>query len=288
LRKIVGVSASSRPWGNCETAVKRILVSAQEAGADADFIRLTDLAIGPCRGCFTCLGETGACPVEDDLCEFLKRLRSSDGLVLAAPVYFMAPSAALIALTDRLLTMAADWVPEAPERPAVTLTLMGNSEWRGVARPLVNLTASLLGFRLLESLSLVAEGPGDIIRDAGAVERLDMTGKALASGVALARGTESGACPVCRGDSFRIEPPFIVCPICGAAAHLGDYLDQGKFVSSGQEPRWGLAWLNSHVESWIKPSVRDYKKRRKRIIEALRSLKKHYALNSERGKSDVR
>ena len=33
MRKILGISASTRLWGNCETSVKQVLAAAMEAGA---------------------------------------------------------------------------------------------------------------------------------------------------------------------------------------------------------------------------------------------------------------
>jgi multimeric flavodoxin WrbA len=287
MRSAIGMSASCRAWGNCESAVKQILVSAHRAGAETGFVRLTDLKIEPCRGCFACLVKGGMCTVDDDLRGLLGRIASSDMLILAAPVYFTAPSSNLIALMDRLLVMAGtDRAPDR-DRPAVTLTMMGNYLWRGVARPLVNMTASLLGFNVVESLTLVAEGPGEVIADSRIARRLRSIGEKLAKGQPISEDAEPSICPTCKSDFFRIEPPFIVCPVCGEAGWLEDHINAGRFTATGRERSWGLSWLDKHVESWIRPSLLRYKEQRRKIINSLRELKKAYSEIGERGETDV-
>jgi len=287
MTSAIGISASRRTWGNCESAVKQILVSAHRAGAKTGFIRLTDLKIEPCRGCFACLAESGICAIDDDLRGLLDDIAGSDVLILAAPVHFMAPSSNLIALMDRTLAMAGrDRAPDR-DRPAVTLTVMGNHLWRGVARPLVNMTASLLGFNVTESLSLVAEGPGEVNTDSRITRRLKSIGEKIAKGGVISEDSERSVCPTCKSDFFRIEPPLIVCPVCGETGRLEDYVTTGSFTTTGRARRWGLSWLDKHVESWIRPSISRYKEQRRKIINSLTELKKAYSETGERGRADV-
>lgn len=287
MRKILGISASTRAWGNCETSVKQVLAAAMDAGARTAFLRLPDLKIGPCRGCFRCLKEGARCPVDDDLYKFLDEVGAFDDIVLASPVYFLSAAAALVGLMDRLLTVNAYMTPsDAPGR-AVTVTLMGNSKWRGVAEPFVNLTASLLGFEIMESLSLVAEGPGEVIFRQNTAERLTRLGRALAKGEPPEALKRRGVCPVCRSDFFRIEPPAIVCPICGLKGDLDTYTAEGAFAASGEPQRWGRRWLAAHIDSWIRPSLERYVENRKEILSKVRHLKAKHREQEERGKQDV-
>ncbi len=194
-QSILGISASSRVWGNCETSVKLALLSAMDEGARTDFIRLTDVKIDPCRGCFTCLSEAGACAIEDDLGGLLERIGEARALVLAAPVYFGLPPAVLVSLLDRLLVVTASRELPRDPRPAVTITLMGNEKWRGVAQPVVNTAVSLLGFEIAESVSIVAEGPGEVLSHPGVVEKLKRAGKSLVAAVPSAAGRPSAPAP---------------------------------------------------------------------------------------------
>jgi multimeric flavodoxin WrbA len=287
MRRILGISASKRVWGNCETAVKQVLEAAAGEGARVSFVRLADLDIRACRGCFRCVGEGGRCLVDDDLYGFLDRVKAADDIVLASPVYFMAASACVVGLLDRLLTVNAYVEGDAARRHAVTLTLMGNGEWRGVAEPFVNLTASLLGFEVLESLSLVAEGPGEVLGRPEVVERLGRVGRALAGGETAPGGRPASTCPICRSDFFRLEPPLIICPVCGLEGDLEAYTTSGVFKPTGGPARWGRAWLAAHIDAWIRPSVSRYSVERKQVLRKLRALKAEYREIEERGKSDV-
>lgn len=287
MAKILGISASKRSWGNCETSVKVVLASAGDTGADTDFVRLTDLSIEACTGCFRCVQGDRRCPIEDDLYALVGYLEGADGLVLAAPVYFLSPPAVLVGLLDRLLTMGEVCGGEPREKPAVTMTLMGNRQWRGITEPLVNMTASLLGFEVVRSMGLVAEGPGEIVTKDDVIRRLEAIGQDLAGGALAAEEVTSDLCPVCRSDFFRIEPPSIVCPVCGAVGDLEHYIERQEFIGRRGECRWGVSWLNRHIEAWVRPSITRYRDRRKAIIRGLGRLRPHRGVQSERGNADV-
>jgi multimeric flavodoxin WrbA len=287
MATILGISASARIWGNCETSVKQVLTAAGEAGAETRFARLTDRNLEPCRGCFRCLSKEGTCPIDDDLYALLGEIRSSDALVFASPVYFMSPPGALMGFLDRLLTVRSDMDAGGSLGPAVAITVMGNRRWRGVAEPLLNLTVSILGFEVVESLSLVAEGPGEVIASPDAAGRLVELGRALASGVGLAASERLKVCPVCRSDFFRLEPPAVVCPVCGLEGDLDAYVAAGRFVRTGGELRWGQEWLARHIDSWIRPSLQRYRKGRKEILANLRGLKERYKDRDGGGETDV-
>lgn len=285
--KLLGVSASTRVWGNCEAAAKSVLVAAREAGAKIDFIRLTDFNIEPCRGCFRCLARGKRCPSDDDLYRLLAEFQQADAIILGAPVYFLSPPAALVGLMDRLLTMGSLRERREAGRPAVTVTIMGNHKWRGVAEPLINMTVSLLGFDIAESMSLVSEGPGEILSLDGVVERFGEIGRALALGEPLQTQGREGTCPVCRADFFRIETGRVICPVCGAAGELGAFAEQGSSAISGDEARWGILWLDKHIEDWVAPSVERYRGKLKSVFKNLRYLKDRYSAAKERGEVDV-
>jgi hypothetical protein len=261
--------------------VKRILLSAREAGSEIEFIRLTDLRLEPCRGCFRCLRD-GRCVLEDGLEEILSRALRAEALVLAAPVYFLAPAASVIHLLDRLLVMARR--PEVREgRRAVTATLMGSRAWRGLAEPYVNMTAGLLGFNLAESLTIEAQGPGSVL-SAPEAARLPGLGRALAVGGEIRGEPAPGACPVCRSDSFRVGSEEVICPVCGMTGDREEYLKSGRLTGSREEVRWGVPWIKRHVASWIEPSVRKFMENRRAVLEPLRLLRGRYD-RQERGKT---
>lgn len=287
---LLGISCSARIWGNCESSVKTVLVSAAERGATCKFVRLTDLRLDACRGCFRCVRE-GFCPIDDDLKCLLDLVSRCDAMVLAAPVYFMVAPSQLIRLLDRLLVMSNSCLPL---RPAITITIMGNSKWRGVSEPIVNMTASLLRFEVIASLAQVAEGPGEVLLDIEGVEQLSRLGKLIVEKCheiserlrndeqmgSCARRSEiifenrGGVCTFCRSDFFRIEGKMVICPICGNVGDLVWLSESGEFRSMECQPRWGIEWLKSHIASWIKPSIKRYRLVAPRALAEVKDLRR--------------
>ena len=150
------------------------------------------------------------------------------------------------------------------------------------------MVVSLLGFRIVDSLSLIAEGPGEVIMGPGIADRLEGIGRALARGSLIETPDgRTDVCPICRSDFFTIEPPSIVCPVCGSKGDLATYAGESRFVSTGGEVRWGTDWLRGHVDEWVRPSVDRYKANMKKILKNLRRLREEYAEEEERGKPDV-
>ena len=269
--RILGVAASGRKWGNSECSVKMILNSARAAGADTEFHRLGEFRMLHCQGCLRCVYKDG-CPLPDDLYKFLNLCEEVDALVLSAPVYFLSINSLPTALMDRLLT--TDALPaDRGERPAVTVNILGKREWRGVGRSYLNMTAYLLGFKVEESMDVVAEGPGDVLMHRVNCDKLEAAGAALASGDGLAGGAGRGLCPGCMSDFFRLEPPLIVCPVCGYRGELAAYTERREFVDAGSKPRIGRTWLQWHIDDWLRPSAARYMRRRREVLRRLRELK---------------
>lgn len=269
--KILGIAVSGRKWGNSACSANMILNSARAQGAETEFYRLTDFSLLHCTGCLKCVYK-GGCPLEDDLYKLLDLCESADALVLAAPVYFLGPNSLLTALMDRLLT--TDALPaDRVGRPAVTVNVLGKREWRGVGRSYLNMTAWLLGFKVEQCLDIVAEGPGDVLMHRVNCERLETTGAALTGSAEFPVGREPALCPGCMSDFFRIEPPVIVCPVCGYRGDLAAYIERGEFRDAGSKPRIGREWLKWHIDDWLRPSAARYMKRRREVLRRLRGLK---------------
>ncbi len=270
--KVVGISASRRQWGNCDCSVKTLLLGCREAGAEIEFYRLTDFKILQCKGCFDCVKE-GRCSLEDDLYRLLEIVASCDCLVIASPVYFLLPPSGVIALLDRLL-VAPRYFSGEREKPSVTITLMGNRRWRGLCEPILNFVVSLMGFEVTASFGFVAEGPGSILLNRHAVQRLTLAGNALAKGGSIKGASGESKCPVCRSDFFRIEENEIRCPICGKCK--AEKQLSRKLGSKEESLTWGLKWLESHIDGWISPSIERYATRRRKILTKVRELKEKY------------
>lgn len=95
---VLGVSGSPSQNSNTDRLVKIVLES---TGMETEFIKLSDLDIGPCRACMNCVS-TNECIMDDDYRELSKKVRRADALVVGSPAFFGMPSGFTKAFLERL------------------------------------------------------------------------------------------------------------------------------------------------------------------------------------------
>jgi len=103
--KILGISGSPVKRGNVETFLTRAVEGLPGRDIDREIIHLSALKIKDCRHCNFCLTkqtEGKYCSIKDDAQAVFEKAEQADIIVLATPVYFMRPSAAMAAFVDRL------------------------------------------------------------------------------------------------------------------------------------------------------------------------------------------
>lgn len=98
--KVLGISSSPRVDGNSELLLRQALAGAESAGAQSEFLRLSELKIAPCTECNYCF-ETGKCNIEDDFQLVMGKMLNADRLIFATPVFFMTVCAQAKLLIDR-------------------------------------------------------------------------------------------------------------------------------------------------------------------------------------------
>jgi multimeric flavodoxin WrbA len=98
--KITAVYGSPRAGGNTDLLLAEFVRGARDAGGSVEEIVLRNLHFAPCIECGAC-NETGECVLRDDMDVIYARLRETDILCLAAPVFFYGPNAQTKALIDR-------------------------------------------------------------------------------------------------------------------------------------------------------------------------------------------
>jgi multimeric flavodoxin WrbA len=100
--KIVGIQASPRgPKSRTRKLVQYVLSGAAEQGAALELIDLADRRIEACTACDSC-ALTGLCVFDDDFPQISDQMRSSDGIVLASPVYIDNVTGQMKVFVDRL------------------------------------------------------------------------------------------------------------------------------------------------------------------------------------------
>jgi len=98
--KTLGISTSPRINGNSDLLLHEALSGAESAGAQIEYIRLSDLNIGPCIECNACY-TTSTCEIQDDYQQLLKKMLDADRLIFATPIFFMTVCAQAKMLIDR-------------------------------------------------------------------------------------------------------------------------------------------------------------------------------------------
>jgi multimeric flavodoxin WrbA len=167
-KRVLGIVGSPRRGGNTEILVDRVLDGARAAGALVDKVIVSELEIGPCRGCDACRRtgkRTGKCVQEDDAPGLLDRMRHSGTWVLGTPVYWWGPTAQLKALVDRWYGAVDDLRMKG--RRAIVVVAMESTD-AATARHTVGMFADSLDHLKTELLAtVVAAGvlhKGDVLR----------------------------------------------------------------------------------------------------------------------------
>jgi hypothetical protein len=244
--------------------VREALAGAQAAGAEGRLLRLTDLRLEPCIGCMRCTAGGSHCPVDDDMPWLIETLMGADGLILAAPTYFLGPAAVLKLALDRLLMLTPYLEAHVAPRPAATVAVSGLRDWVGVTIPFLNALALSFGYRPIQSLHAVAPGPGEVLLDQDLLGRVRAAGERVGQGELEPRPVPPNVCPTCRSDAFALRGEDAVCPICGRVGRFED----GHLVfdqESAEGHRWEPEALREHIRDWVIPTAGRFLGRRQEI-----------------------
>lgn len=100
-KKVLIISTSLRLNSNSEILAKKCVDGAKDAGFDVDFISLKDKEIKFCKGCLACQ-TTGKCVIKDDVYEIVEKVKESEVIIFATPIYYYEMSGQMKTLLDRL------------------------------------------------------------------------------------------------------------------------------------------------------------------------------------------
>jgi multimeric flavodoxin WrbA len=103
MKKITVLLGSPRNGSNSTLLAEQLAEGAREEGAGIELINLHGLNIMPCTGCGSCQeSPRSGCIIEDNMQPVYDKLKSSDTIVLATPVYWFSVSAQTKTAIDRL------------------------------------------------------------------------------------------------------------------------------------------------------------------------------------------
>lgn len=103
MKKVTIVFGSPRKNSNTQILVDQAIKGLTEKGVEHEIIYLNDLTMKGCQACYYCKrNDTTECVIKDDMQKVYKALEESDGLIVAAPIYFCEVSAQTRLFVDRL------------------------------------------------------------------------------------------------------------------------------------------------------------------------------------------
>lgn len=108
-RHVMIAIGSPRKKGNSATLAKQVAAGARAAGARVETFFLHDLDIKPCTACDACRKKRNIdCVIQDDMQSLYPKLRSTDAVVIAGPVYWFTFSAQTKLFMDRWYGLGGD------------------------------------------------------------------------------------------------------------------------------------------------------------------------------------
>jgi multimeric flavodoxin WrbA len=123
-KTVMVIMASPRARSNSTILAEEAAKGAKKAGATVETFRLAKMNIGPCLACEGCRKPCAAgCVRKDDIKLLHAKLRASDALLIASPVYWFTMSGQAKLFMDRLYAFGAEgYKPLKGKRIGIILT----------------------------------------------------------------------------------------------------------------------------------------------------------------------
>jgi multimeric flavodoxin WrbA len=101
MSEILGICGSARKNGNTATLLREAL---NAAGMASELIFLSDLTVGFCTGCLSCVKNKGVCIKDDDMKGLLEKMLEAQVIVLGSPNYYYDVSGLMKNMIDRSIS----------------------------------------------------------------------------------------------------------------------------------------------------------------------------------------
>jgi hypothetical protein len=210
MKNVLGIIGSPRRLGNSEIMIKEISRNLSEPH-ELNLLRLAEFNIGSCRGCYSCLFKEERCVIQDDIYTIADAMCAADGIIVAAPTYFLGANASLKRFVDRSFALYAR-IDRLFGTPSVGICIAGipGKEGHGLLGVENFLKMSFTDTKLTR----VVYGalPGEVFLNEENRSMAAELAQALFNPVSESTGPR---CPVCGGDSFRfLGGADVRCMLC--------------------------------------------------------------------------
>lgn len=101
MKKVLIISTSLRMNSNSDILAKECERGARDAGLDVEYVFLKGKEIKYCIGCMSCQ-KTNKCVLNDDVAAIMAKVKETEVIVYATPIYYYEMSGQMKTLLDRL------------------------------------------------------------------------------------------------------------------------------------------------------------------------------------------
>lgn len=158
--KILVLNGSPRPNGNTAKMTGVFKEAAEQAGHIVDVINVCRLNIKGCIACEYCHGKgNGQCAQKDDMQEIYDKLRETNMLVLASPIYYHGISGQLKCVIDRFYSALYPVAPNSLQKIAMFLSSGDDNMYEGAK---FSYNGDFLGYLGLEDMGIFTNHDRDV------------------------------------------------------------------------------------------------------------------------------
>lgn len=316
--KILGLSFG-RKMRNSDIFVKHALMEAQKLGAEIKFLNVIDKNISHCTGCAACSiardkGKQIKCIIKDDYLEIENEVLEADGIILAVPVYSIAPTGQLKnfidrfgAAHDRAFCLAeqekrlekgdVELLDERlfKDRYVSYISVGGAStqNWVALGLPNMQMFGMSIMMKVIGNLDAYDMGrTANPLFDEKLMQKVEKLGRHLVESIGKPYdevewlGNE-GTCPVCHNTIISIlgKGRTVECPVCGIEGTLNIVDEQIKVEFSKEQQMRARGTLPGLKEHYLEiqgmkevaiPKIVANKERLETLLKPYKELKSTY------------
>lgn len=105
--KVVAFNGSPKKAGNTYLAIKTVADQLEENGIEVEIIHVGNKDIRGCTACGKCfVTKDERCVIDDNVNEWIQKMKEADGVILGSPVHYAAISANMKSFLDRAFYVA--------------------------------------------------------------------------------------------------------------------------------------------------------------------------------------
>lgn len=185
MKKITVLLGSPRNDSNSALLAEQLAEGARERGAGVELLNLSGMSIAPCTGCDSCQVNPGSgCVTDDEMQPVYEKLKSSDAVVFATPIYWFSVSAQTKTAIDRLYAIGGgDTNVLGGKSFGIILTYADEDPFVSGAANAVRMfqdMAAYIGARIKGVVYGSAHAPGEIRSNTTVIEEARELGRKLA------------------------------------------------------------------------------------------------------------